>query len=71
MINTCDAESLFVVSHENREFSNILFIGDANVTHHIYMHNKGCFDLDSFIKHINTILKSITFYHNRAKIKLI
>ena len=69
MKNNCDVESLFVVSHEDREFSNLSFINDDNVIHHIYIHNKEYFTLDTFIKHINSILKSITFYHNRAKIE--
>lgn len=67
--NLCNTKGIFVSSHEDREFSNIVFINDNAVTHHIYMHNKECFDLDSFIKHINTILKSITFYHDRGKIE--
>ena len=65
-----DENDIFVVSHEDREFSNILLIGNNTVTHHIYMHNKECFDLDSFIKHINSTLKSISFYHENVRIKI-
>ena len=56
-------------SHLDREFSNILFISNNTIIHHIYLHYKECFYLDTFINHINYVLKSVTFYHDDAKIE--
>ena len=69
IINNCDAKRMIVQSHLNREFSNILFISNNSIIHHIYMHYKECFYLDTFINHINNVLKSITFYHDNVKIE--
>ena len=69
IINNCDARRIIVQSHLDREFSNILFISDNIIIHHIYLHYKECFYLDTFINHINDALKSITFYHDDAKIE--
>ena len=69
IINYCGAPRMMIQSHLNREFSNILFISNNTIIHHIYMHYKECFYLDTFINHINNVLKSITFYHDNAKIE--
>ena len=69
IVNNCEAKRMIVQSHLNREFSNILFISNNTIIHHIYMHYKECFYLDTFIKHINNVLKSITFYHDNANIE--
>jgi hypothetical protein len=67
--NNCDAKRMIVQSHMDRGFSNILFICGNSIIHNIYMHYKECFHLDTFINHINSVLKSITFYHDNAKIE--
>ena len=69
IVNDCGAPRMMIQSHLNREFSNILFISNNTIIHHIYMHYKECFYLDTFINHINSVLKSITFYHDNAKIE--
>jgi hypothetical protein len=69
IINNCEAKRIIVQSHEDRGFSNILFIYNNCIIHHIYMHYMECFYLDTFINHINSVLKSITFYHDNAKIE--
>jgi len=69
IINNSDVRRIIVQSHLDREFSNILFISDNIIIHHIYLHYKECFYLDTFINHINDALKSITFYHDDAKIE--
>ena len=69
IVNNCDARLIIVQSHLDREFSNILFISNNTIIHHIYLHDKECFYLDTFIKHINDALKSVTFYHDDAKIE--
>ena len=69
IVNNCDARRIIVQSHLDREFSNILFISDNTIIHHIYLHYKECFYLDTFINHINDVLKSVTFYHDDAKIE--
>ena len=69
IMNDCDIPFIIKQAHKDRGFSNILFIGDNVVIHHIYMHYKECFYLNTFIKHVNNVLKSITFYHDNAKIE--
>ena len=69
IVNNCDARRIIVQSHSDREFSNILFISDNTIIHHIYLHYKECFYLDTFINHINDVLKSVTFYHDGGKIE--
>ena len=69
IVNNCDARRIIVQSHSDREFSNILFISNNTIIHHIYLHYKECFYLDTFINHINDVLKSVTFYHDDAKIE--
>ena len=69
IINNCVAKRIILQSHEDRGFSNILFINDNSIIHHIYMHSMEFFYLDTFINHINSVLKSITFYHDNAKIE--
>ena len=69
IVNNCDARLIIVQSHLDREFSNILFISNNTIIHHIYLHYKECFYLDTFINHINDVLKSVTFYHDDAKIE--
>ena len=69
IVNHCDATRIIVQSHLDREFSNILFISNNTIIHHIYLHYKECFYLDTFINHINDVLKSVTFYHDDAKIE--
>ena len=69
IVNDCGASRMMIQSHLNREFSNILFISNNTIIHHIYMHYKECFYLDTFINHINSVLKSITFYHDNDKIE--
>ena len=69
IINNCDGKQIIVQSHLDREFSNIIFISNNRVIHHIYMHHKECFYLDTFINHVNSVLKLITFYHDNAKIE--
>ena len=69
IVNNCDARRIIVQSHLDREFSNILFISNNTIIHHIYLHYKECFYLDTFINHINDVLKSVTFYHDDAKIE--
>ena len=69
IVNDCGAPRMMIQSHLNREVSNILFISNNTIIHHIYMHYKECFYLDTFINHINSVLKSITFYHDNAKIE--
>ena len=69
IVNDCGAPRMMIQSHLNREFSNILFISNNTIIHHIYMHYKECFYLDTFINHINSVLKSITFYHDNGKIE--
>merc|ERR1712002_523440 len=39
----------------------------GTIIHHIYMHQKECFYLDTFINHINKVLKNVTFYNNKNK----
>ena len=65
IINNCDEKQIIVQSHLDREFSNTNY----RVIHHIYMHNKECLYLDTFINHVNSGIKSITFYPDNAKIK--
>ena len=69
IVNNCDARRIIVQSHSDREFSNILFISNNTIIHHIYLHYKECFYLDTFINHINDVLKSVTFYHDGGKIE--
>ena len=69
IVNNCDARLIIVQAHLDREFSNILFISNNTIIHHIYLHDKECFYLDTFINHINDVLKSVTFYHDDAKIE--
>ena len=69
IVNNCLARRIIVQSHLDREFSNILFISNNTIIHHIYLHYKECFYLDTFINHINDVLKSVTFYHDDAKIE--
>ena len=69
IVNNCDGKQIIVQSHLDREFSNIIFISNNRVIHHIYMHHKECFYLDTFINHVNSVIKSITFYHDNAKIE--
>ena len=69
IVNDCNAGGIIVQSHLDREFSNILFISNNTIIHHIYLHDKECFYLDTFINHINDVLKSVTFYHDDAKIE--
>ena len=69
IVNDCNAGGIIVQSHLDREFSNILFISNNTIIHHIYLHYKECFYLDTFINHINDVLKSVTFYHDDAKIE--
>ena len=69
IVNNCDARRIIVQSHLDREFSNILFISNNTIIHHIYLHYKECFYLDTFINHINDVLKSVTFYHDGGKIE--
>ena len=60
----------FPNDREDREFSNIMIVTNNNtIIHNIYMHHKECFYLESFITHVKTILKSVTFYHDDAKIE--
>ena len=67
--NNCDVKFIIKQSYKDRGFSNILVINGNIIIHHIYMHYKECFYLDTFINHINSVLKSITFYHDNAKIE--
>ncbi len=67
--NNCDSQYIFIVSYEERSFSNVVFISKNIVIHQIYMHEKEYFILDTFINHINNVLNSITFYHQNAKIE--
>ena len=69
IVNDCNAGGIIVQSHLDREFSNILFISNNTIIHHIYLHYKECFYVDTFINHINDALKSVTFYHDDAKIE--
>ena len=41
--NDCDIHFIIKQAHKDRGFSNILFIGDNIVIHHIYMHYKEYF----------------------------
>ena len=43
IVNNCDARGVIVQSHLGREFSNILFISNNTIIHHIYLHYKECF----------------------------
>ena len=67
--NNCDSQYIFIVSYEERSFSNVVFISKNIVIHQIYMHEKEYFILDTFINHINNVLNSITFYHQKANIE--
>ena len=67
--NNCDSQYVFIASYEERSFSNVVFISKNIVIHQIYMHEKEYFILDTFIKHINNVLNSITFYHQKANIE--
>ena len=49
IVNDCNAGGIIVQSHLDREFSNILFISNNTIIHHIYLHYKECFYLDTFI----------------------
>ena len=67
--NNCDSQYVFIASYEERSFSNVVFISKNIVIHQIYMHEKEYFILDTFINHINNVLNSITFYHQKANIE--
>ena len=56
-------------THEYRDFSNVLFVSEDKIIHNIFLHTKEFFYLESFVKHINNVLKTITFYHDDAKIE--
>ena len=70
--NKCYARaSSFTVEHtyKNRDYSNVLFISDNKVIHNIFIHTKEFLYLESFVNHINNVFKSMTFYHDDAKIE--
>ena len=56
-------------THENRAFSNILLISEDKVIHNIFIHTKDFLTVEAFVAHINDTLKTITFYHDDAKIE--
>merc|ERR1712208_104246 len=68
--NHCGAKDIvFIKSHKNRDFSNLMIVTSKNcIIHNIYMHRKEYYYLDTFINHVNSILKSITFYHDKDNI---
>ena len=69
-INHCEVkDSVIIKSNENRNFSNLMIVTQDNcIIHNIYMHQKECFYLDTFINDINSVLKSVTFYDKITKI---
>merc|ERR1712208_234255 len=68
-VNQCRSSELMIVHfHKDRYFSNVMIVTTSNtIIHHIYMHQKECFYLDTFINHINKVLKNVTFYNNKNK----
>merc|ERR1712055_1160374 len=68
--NHCSVKDIvFIKSHKNRDFSNLMIVTSKNcIIHNIYMHRKEYYYLDTFINHVNSILKSITFYHDKDNI---
>ena len=68
--NHCRSKDIvFIKSHKNRDFSNLMIVTSKNyIIHNIYMHQKEYYYLDTFINHVNSILKSITFYHDKDNI---
>ena len=68
-VNQCRNSELMIVHfHKDRYFSNVMIVTTSNtIIHNIYMHQKECFYLDTFINHINKVLKNITFYNDENK----
>ena len=75
-VNQCRSSELMIVHfHKDRYFSNVMIVTTSNtIIHHIYMHQKECFYLDTFINHINNVLEmfhSIMIRIMKTKIILI
>jgi len=68
-VNQCRNSELMIVHfHKDRHFSNVMIVTTSNtIIHNIYMHQKECFYLDTFINHINKVLKNVTFYNDKNK----
>ena len=68
-VNQCRNSELMIVHfHKDRYFSNVMIVTTSNtIIHNIYMHQKECFYLDTFINHINKVLKNVTFYNDKNK----
>ena len=66
-INQCRSSDLMIVHfHKDRHFSNVMIVTSSNtIIHNIYMHRKKCYYLDTFINHINNVLKNVTFYNDK------
>ena len=66
-VNQCrNSELMIVHSHKERHFSNVMIVTSSNtIIHNIYMHRKKCYYLDTFINHINNVLKNVTFYNDK------
>ena len=66
-INQCRSSDLMIVHfHKDRHFSNVMIVTNSNtIIHNIYLHQKECFYLDTFINHINNVLKNVTFYNDK------
>ena len=69
IISDCDSTFMIEHTHENRTFSNVIMIIGQTAIHHIYMHKKEFFFVDSFINHINDVMKSITFYNDTPAVQ--
>ena len=69
VIGDCNRTQMLRQPHENREFSNVIWIMGNKAIHHIYMHKKVFFYVEHFCYHINNIIKSITFYNDTPSVK--
>lgn len=69
IISDCDSKIMIKQNHKKRGFSNIIWIMGQTAIHHIYMHNKEFFYVDRLVRHINNVLKSITFYNDTPSVK--
>ena len=69
IISDCEDSRMLRQSYENRDFSNVIWIMGNTAIHHIYMHKKEFFYVESLINHINNVIKSITFYNDTPSVK--
>ena len=69
IISDCQDSRMLRQSYENRDFSNVIWIMGNTAIHHIYMHKKEFFHVESLINHINNVIKSITFYNDTPSVK--